>query len=153
MISHDIRSSQLKSKQIVNDKFVKRLQQKRCSAQRRAVYLFSLLMTYCFLNNLDAKLRAFGVEIIVRVFQIHKKRFTACLSSLHAIFLPALMLSAYSKTSGQFFPLICFNTLQSGRKTSASFFFGSVSSHFFIAARGKPEFPPVRQGAFVEIIP
>ncbi len=63
------------------------------------------------------------------------------------------MLSAYSRTSGQFFPLTGFNAGKRRSQSARLFQARRVSRHFFIARGRHPKFTPVRQSTLVQIIP
>ena len=75
MKSDNFRAGIHKAQNVIDDKFVKRFQKKRSSAQRRSVQLFALLMADRFFNDLDAEVRSFWIDVIIRIFQIFEKAF------------------------------------------------------------------------------
>lgn len=67
------------AEKIVYLKLVIVCQQKRLSSKWCTVYLLSLLVTYCSLDDADNELRSFVVELILRIVKIPEEAFDALL--------------------------------------------------------------------------
>ena len=67
------------AEKIVYLKLVIIRQQKRFTSERCTVYHFSLLVTYCSLDDADNELRSFVVELILRIVKIPEEAFDALL--------------------------------------------------------------------------
>ena len=64
---------QLKAKQVVDNKLVERLQEKRRPPEGRAVEPLALLVAHRPLDDLDAKLRPGCVHSVGRIFEVPEK--------------------------------------------------------------------------------
>ena len=149
MESHCIRPSQFEPNQIVDNKLMERFQQEGGAAQRCSIQFLSLLVAQCLLDDPNAELWGLRVHFVFLVIQISEKPFY-CFNSLQAIFRQSRMLSAYSRTAGQF---LAFESLECGGKATHPLFLRGITRHLFVTARSQSQFPPVRQGGFVEVIP
>ena len=69
----DICPGIIEAEQVVYDEFMKRLKQKRRSAQRCAVYGFSLLMAHGFLYDLYNELGILRFKFKLRIFQVSEE--------------------------------------------------------------------------------
>ena len=70
MVLDDIRPLQEKPQDIVDDKFLKRLQQEWLPSHWSSVECFSLLVAQGPLDYPDAEIRSFWSELIFRIIQI-----------------------------------------------------------------------------------
>ena len=75
----DICSGSVEAEQIINYKFMERLQKERCSAQRCAVQRFTLLMAYSLFDDLDNELCVLRSKLKLRSFQISEKSINSLL--------------------------------------------------------------------------
>ena len=80
MVLNDVGAGQLKSHQIVDDKFHKRLQKEWLPSHWRTVQSLALLVAQCLFDNLDTKFRILVIHPVVRIFQITEEPFNSLFS-------------------------------------------------------------------------
>ena len=62
-----------KPDKVINYELMKRFSQERLPTERRSVQSFSLLMTYCFFDDLNAELRITVCHLILGILQVLKE--------------------------------------------------------------------------------
>ena len=85
----DICAGHVKAEEVVTNKLMERLQQERSSAQRCAVYGFSLLMAHGFLYDLYNELGILRFKFKLRIFQVSEETVDSLSQLLASDFLSA----------------------------------------------------------------